>query len=521
MNGDFTLSLLESQGDYKNSSASLTGSGETLFSLYPTSRFPFTATLGLKSSERRRSFGENDSLTTLSLGLEQRYRTLGHDIYQGELYAETNDSRNDGIEQRYRLALSADNSWSEHHALKSSYNFTRRDSSRLKVADRRGLIEQTDTSRFFSRYRFNPQASFSNESFLSLFDEEQRYANRTRTERDWQQNNSLLWRPLKYKRWRLSGFGRLATREVDTSDGGGAKRDTLDLGTGVSYDYSTALRFDGQLSVGGRRDNEQTYATHNERLGVSYRPVAIRWRTYDYNRFARASVRNSREEDGSSQQLAGSLGHALTREFNFSFAEDTRMQFDQQFASNFDSRADSTDDKSVIHRVSLTFRRVEPGVSSFLRTSVEDQRAFDVLEADIKEAQRYYLQVNRTSTLSRYRNWEADMTLEYLDELRESGENISRSYARGYVSYVDNRLLNVRSLSFRSSLRLNKKYETRSGGRDQNLFDDEDEYEASWENRLTYRVGRLELNSDLTAFKRDGGEDYRFNVRARRYFGDF
>ncbi len=519
LNGDLTLNFRQYTGDYDSTNTSFTGQGQSLFTLYPSSRFPFSADLKVGGSELQRSNSENDQLRSISLELIQRYRPLNSpDDYNGGLFVQRLDTDLSGSQDLYRMELGANNDW-RSHSLQSEYYFERQENSDDIGIDNNNVPETEDTSRFYSRHRFSPDAEFSADSFVSLFDTDETYRNRKIEDQNWQLNSNLVWQPIRYRRLRVTGFGRASTRSQERTGDGGFDRDTLDVGSTLNYDITPALRADGGVVFGGERQEGDTSSTHAERAGLSYRPATVLWRTYQYDYYARGSVSNNKDVSETYQQANGGIGHSLSREFDFSYARDTKMQVWQQYLNDYTNDSSTDSRSSILHRMSLTFRQVEPGVSSFLRLTLEDDRGLKGGDTDLKYSQSFYAQINRTRTLTRYRNWYADLTLEVRDEEEHGGLERTDYFATGSAGYSDNRAFNIRGLRFTSTLRLNRSDTLSSNSNTR--FEDDLDYEALWENLLLWRVGRLELEAETEVRRVSGGTNYSFGVSARRYFGDF
>jgi hypothetical protein len=87
--------------------------------------------------------------------------------------------------------------------------------------------------------------------------------------------------------------------------------------------------------------------------------------------------------------------------------------------------------------------------------------------------------------------------------------------ASGEISWNHNRLFNVPRLNFKSRLRVALNTQSQSN----ELAPLADRETASWENRLDYRVGRLESSLSLRFARIDGRQQMFVMWRLQRTFG--
>ena len=207
------------------------------------------------------------------------------------------------------------------------------------------------------------------------------------------------------------------------------------------------------------------------------------------------------------------------------------MSAAQTGSAAFNNRPQFVDDPLLNDRLSralthtAAFSWSHPGTqgNAFARLTFSDARQLDGAEANF---QQLNFQVSGTHQIDRRRSWSGNLTLQStmqrslpLVQARANDPALpvqQRSQsANGEVAWVHNRMFDVPRLNFSSRLHLSFDTQRQPG----ELIPLPDRESAAWENRLDYRVGRLESSFSLRVALVDGRQQFFAVWRLQRTFG--
>lgn len=117
--------------------------------------------------------------------------------------------------------------------------------------------------------------------------------------------------------------------------------------------------------------------------------------------------------------------------------------------------------------------------------------------------------------MSRYSQLSGNTSLQYTNQ-RFERKRSEQTTSNGQINYRRNRLFQVLGLSFESELQLSER-QTKA---ERLARDPDEDTQASWENSLLYRIGRLETRIDIDVIKVGNEYDRLFKIMLKRSFGD-
>jgi len=162
----------------------------------------------------------------------------------------------------------------------------------------------------------------------------------------------------------------------------------------------------------------------------------------------------------------------------------------------------------------------EPQLSRYARFALTDQRSFGDEE---RAYQLVDLQYSLQGTLTRDSSWNVNASVQYgLRNQTKPPDLINESQSLSYsisAAYRHANLFDVSFLNFSSDFQFQSEDFQSEDPFDPDFDVDRERASSSWRNRLDYRVGLLQLQSDLGLHEVDGKWFASFRLTARRYFG--
>jgi len=487
----------------------------------PRSRFPlilyYEDRSGQSDSDTYRRSG-----TTRKYGFLQQFTSRRYGQYAVDWQKGFTDSLNAGVDpvqtrKDYdRLQLDVSKSFGRNDFLFGS---------RILGVTAKSAGQRLDSIRHNFRHSFRPgsRVDIRNSYF---YGDEQQETDTAAVDRVFQQFSSTLsWRPRTEKRLLLTGRGLLQSSKSLTQLLT-AGQQSASLGATASYDYSDRLIISGGLGLlSAESDTSATTFSTYQQAGATYRSrehevlggtYSFRARTAIGNRTYSGDTSDIRDKD--TQVLTTSVGHSLGRSFEVRRIGSVQMKASQDVATNHDTQGRETN--TIRHGIFLTTSGQSADYTRYLRASLTDQRSFG-------DERRVYqladLQVSLRRQISRDRNWNGNVTLQYGRreqykplEVAEAGASFSYSVN---MSYRHANLFDVSQLNLTSEFRLLSIDLQTDDPFDLGFDLETQQLMSAWRNRLEYRVGLLHLRADVDFRETSGDWNASIRISARRYFG--
>jgi len=513
VNGSLSLSVEDTDIEDQPSSTNEFATGDIHFSLFPSSRFPFSAYY----IESRNQF-DNDTfgsdVTNTEYGVSQLYRSVdGRHDYRAEYETDKqeNNRQEDNAQSEFiseSLLLSVGNRLGRH-SIDTDV--------KLDTVDNTTTDEQVSTKSITLDHNYGDASNFSLDNLLSNSTVELDLVD-SNDELDTSQLSSFLfWRPRNKRDLRLTGSLRLSETdnrkqpanvtllepvEIETS--------TANLNQGLIYEYTDNLQFSESINVNSVESEGETQTIISEALSVRYSADRATTALGDYGWFAGTSYRNLHGDAESEKSLDSQLSQSLHNDYSDEGNYQLRTNLTQSL--NYDYESEREDEKSIDHSYSVTWSSSAIKNQNLIRFFISDSRNLN-REGDVFQLVNF--QYTGSMRYSRYSQLNGNLTLQQTNQ--ESGRQKSeQTTSNGRLVYLHNRAFQVSGLSFLSELRLSQ-----SQSDADRLFDGHNsDTEVSLENSLLYRIGRLEVELNIDFIKVGDEYDRLFKFELTRSFGD-
>jgi len=513
LNGGLSLSAEDNDPEDQPSSTDEFVTGDVRFSLFPTSRFPFSAYY----IESRNQF-DNDTLAsdtkTTEYGISQMYRSLnGRHNYAAEFEtdARENSGQLDSNQSEFvaeSLLLSAGN------RLGNNYFDT---DIKLETVDNTTTNEQANTQSITLDHGYGDASNFSLDNLLSTSTVEIDSIDSSSEVEISQLSSFLFWRPKELTNLRLTGSLRLTEADDSEQRTGNVMFEpveteitTANLNQGLIYEYTDNLQFSESINVNSVESEGEILTTISESLSTRYSADRSSTALGDYGWFAGTSYINLHGDAESESSLDNQFSQSLLNDYSVEGGYQLRTNLTQSFNYLYESRRE--DEKSIDHSYSVTWSNSAIRNQNLIRLIISDSRS---LNRDGDFFQLVNFQYTGSIRFSRYAQFSGNLTLQQSNQ--ESGRRRSEeTSANGQLAYRHSRAFQVPELIFLSELRLGK-----SQSDTERFVDGPDpDTEVSLENSLIYRIGRLKVGLDLDFIRRGDAYDKLFKFELTRSFGD-
>ena len=522
LNGSLGLTLDHSSNSGNSGSESSDASGrfatgKLQLSLFPRSRFPSELRYEVADSRTDTSLGGGVDYRTRNLSVSQRYRPVNSEFtVSASIDRRVQDSVQYGQETQDSMLAEFSSRW-KRQQLSASLN---RNTNR-----REGTGEETDLLSLVARHSLDLGSSASVESS----------ANWTRSD------NRLLSGESGLVLAQLSSLGmwRSETRPLTVTGGlrvlsirgnGFEGNSSLSASAGASYELTRNARLQGSIQVS--RTNGETLITPVGVMSLTYQGDQRQWGAMLWSWYAGTSLSASRSIDGVATNLSTQLGNNLSRTWEIgtstlvaSFAQGGSATVSQGTPSDsIEPLLSDRVSKSLTHSMSLNWNRPSAEGAAFARLSMSDARQLNNERAHFQQAN---FQLSGTYEVDRSRSLSGDITLQRTIQkslqVQRPGDfdpflldvQQKSSGGSGEVSWRHSRLFNVPRLNFSSRFRVALDTQNASN----QLLALADRETLSWENRLDYRVGRLDSSISLRLARVDGRQQMFAMWRLQRSFG--
>lgn len=499
----FGLTGLASQerAQQQNTRGSTLG-GNGLVSIFPTSRFPFQASYERTDSRSSEQFTGRDYLVERA-GARQSYRTLAGDSNSSLSFD--------------RSTLSSDtfgrdtvDVWNASHA--RSFGLHSFDSQANRTFNDRGSGEHARFDRVFARHNYAAGGLATAETMASYGATSQSLAARPALHNEVTQVNAFAtWRPKEGDPLFVTGGARLLQTELRDPAAETEARSLMAHGS-ANYQLSRNLTLNGGGSVTENSTADGSTVLSSEFAGATYTPDARRFGQYLYTSNLGAGATNqSGGEEGTRRVISAQATHGVNRLFTVSEMQSVALNGSQGVALANDNQ--SGDLRSLNHYGGLSWRvQSADALSGLAAVSASDSRSFGYTPSSF---QLVNLQLSGQANSGRYSSLSANYTVQGTRQARSEGFVVSRN---GGATYQHQRVFGVPQLRYlaiyeRNDYQLN----TRVQGE---LTAPREQVSWSFEQRLEYRIGKLEARISYRIAEIDGRKNALLFLRIARQIGD-
>ena len=475
--------------------------GNAVVSVFPTSRFPFQANYERTDSRSSEQFTGRDFMMERA-GVRQSYRTL----------AGANSSLSFD-----RSTLTSDtfgrdtvDVWNAGHT--RSFGAHAFDSQANRTLNDRSSGEQTRFDRVFARHNYAAGGLSTAETLASYGATSQQFAARPGVRNEVTQLSTFAtWRPEEDDPLFVTGGGRLLQTEVTDPLSESETRSVMGYGS-ANYRLTRNLTLNGGGSLTHNSTPDGGHVLSSLFTGASYTPDARRLGQYLYtSNLAVSATHQSGGEEGSRRVLSSQATHGLNRLFSLSERQSIALNGSQGLVLADDSVSGSL--RSLNHYGGLSYRvQTAEALSGLVALSASDTRTFGYLPSNF---QLVNLQFSGQGNLDRYSSLTANFTVQATRQGRTEHFIISRN---GGATYQHQRVFNVPQLRYLAIYERND-YElnTRAQG---DLAAPREQVSWSFEQRLEYRIGKLETRLSYRIAEIDGRKNALLFLRVARQIGD-
>lgn len=468
--------------------ASEFATGNASLSLLPASRFPFEMHYDRSDNKLDTGLSAVDpSYRTTRYGLSQRYRTLsgntqymvGYDrnMWESALYS---------TDQQDLLHLEMTHSQARH-AFQINGDITNN--------ERQQTNESSSINTVVIRHSYIPDTTLSVENLGNYSRTHYRLTQGESDFRYQQLSSSAFWHPAE-QALTVTGSMRLygLTSGPYSNSAPPAEMRSVSANLGAFYELSRNTRLNSSVNVSRNETNGDLTDASNQSVGYSFQSDESSLGTFRYTRFSSATASNRINPVDSGQHYALQLGHNVNR--NSSLGAGTMgLNFSQAASGDADSINPNT--LRLNHSGAISWSHVDGGSNTYLRLSASDSRSIDGTGDFF---QLINLQASQNESLSRYSSLSGNLTMQAVRQQTSVAQIASpnipnipvTTYATSSadLSYRHQRAFGVPRLSFVSELRIYADLPVPGltvGPQQQDS--------RSWENRLDYSIGRLQLRA--------------------------
>jgi hypothetical protein len=484
--------------------------GYARLNIFPQSRFPFEARYLRSDNLVDSDVAADQNYRQTRYGLTQKYRTEdGSTQYSASFDHFTQDGTTVGKDVQDALQVDVNTQFRRHHDLQllGTWNHNRRIDTG----------ERNDYETLLARHAFRPSPAFSLENSVNLTHTDNRFAFTNSDLRIFQLNSIAFWRP-EHQRFTANGSLRLFSLENGTGQDS-INTKLVNATAGANYTVSQNLRVLGGISLTDADTAGQQTRTAVGTLGATYQGDTVELNKYRYDWFAAGTgIYSSGESDRSGGAFNGQLGHSLNRGFELGHGGALSFSVAQNVSAIVGAQEDSS--KQLLHTGSITWNKTEAesNATSLIRLSATDSR---FLDGQKETFQLFNLQMTRAQEFGRDQSFSGNLTIQAArNRSQRPGFDIGvqngkfGTTASAELVYRHQNIFRVPRLVFFSQLRLNRAEVI------QNLGSPGERELRSWENRVDYNIGRLEMRFLMRIADIDGTRQRLVMFRIMRRFGN-
>lgn len=528
VSGDLTLTSVRSQESGDVSSSNLVGtsvSGSGSINLFPRSRFPFTASLSQSDSRSDGSFSSSNTQQR-RLALRQDYRPQRGQWSAAGGYDRSELTGSFGSDVVDRIFGNFSNN-ADRHSINLAGDFSQNRSG-----------SQSSKGYFLSgghAFSYSDELSLStNASFVAQqFDLGSQAAGSNVTTQSAQVFSYANWSPMDSK-WRSSANIRYFQTNNSIQ---GTSFETRSMGGALntSYQASRNLSFSGALGLNIDQDGG---TTSTQTLGMSYGGDPLRIGSYDYSWSTSTSASNATSPTGESfHSIGAALGHSLMRNWQTSESTQLSGSLNQSVSTARSTGLGSSSTTTLSHGASASLSAsANNSLRGYLSANVSDSRSVGDASSSFQMINVQLTgnwHIDRNSQLDSNLTWqwarqqsERKETVVVTDEfgrplLRDDSSPTGNTSIFGGFGYSHNRFFGIRGLVYRLDFRANTHRDNARRFGDPSAPRQEDRITMDLDQRLLYRIGRLDTQLQFRIAEIEGRRNQLIYFRVGRDFGSF
>lgn len=517
VNGNLSVALVRSgsSGDDESSTRAVSITGGLGLNLFPVSRFPFSADLSVTDSRTDGTLTDSGN-RSYRLSLRQSYRPIRGRWNTNGSFSASRLEGEFGSDSVYLLEGNYATQWEKNafdaHAAAST--------NEVKTGtNTRNLLLYANHN-----YRIDNATRVDSNASLTYFDVGQQGGGSSATG-VLQVYSVGSWNP-QDSPWSASASGRLVRNSSDF--GGSGNSTTLAaLTIGGSYRASRNLRFSASGSTSGALGGDSSSLTTSLSGAVTYTGDPLTFGNVSYTWGSSGSISHIMSSDVSAQSVSASGNHALSRSWILSPWSVMSGSVSQGVAAFRSSGDSGTTGSSLSHSVNLSLSAT-PGDASTgtIGTGLSDSRSFGDSSSHFRSAHIQIggnLRLSRDSILSGHMTWrkteqQSERPIDPLTGLPIEVES-DNTDLNGNINYQHGRVFGIRGMvySLQFSASSNRGNERQLGNPDATR----EGKTRSIDQRLNYRIGRLESQLNMRVAEVDGKKNAALFFRVSRSFGAF
>ncbi|MEH6616311.1 MAG: hypothetical protein V7699_00575 [Porticoccus sp.] len=518
--GIFVSGATNSRNDKSGTQISMFGDGNSELTIFPGSRFPFSAGLKLRNNKVDAGFGGSD-FQEAEVDFKQLYRPLSSlDRYSARYSRLYRDAENSGKSRNDYADFSVNASRGAHQMIGNLQY-------RSRGSDASGSGEEFFSSDYqelllYGQHVLQQESNLSLRNVVSYFIDEEKFDSNDLGQSVWQASSTGRWRPWSEHKLTVNGSARIDSRDQERESGSNLEQTNIFSRLGVNYQPSASiLTF---INASWRESTSNTIDSRfiDQMVGINYNPEVIPLGDYDYRWFSSLSLQNRFEtESGSVQESGGLLGHNLSLHIPWGGSQGTRLSASQTIRGRADTDPEEQAEQTLTNRLSFSQGHIDRGVSSRIRITADDVRNFGEFDEDESTYQLLNILWSRESTLGINSSWSSDMTAQFTVDDDKDQDDVSSWVYSWDMRYTHNQLFNLRHLNFETRFDFSTRHlisaETSEEQDNESLFDGINREESAWSSKVSYTVGHLQVNFRTRVSKVEGRQFGLVMLEFRRY----
>ena len=502
-------------------------SGGVSLSVFPVSRFPFTATYFIKRREVETDINEtitnSEGFTLKQRYLTKRNTSINMGYGRGITSTDSTFTRNEGEivkDERERANINIARALEKHvlnlrGTLNREFDFNSSEESQV--------TRVVGTDRYISSkgLKVNTIANYSEtETFVPTGTGDTTGA----TSQAVQLSSSTGFRIYEGKVG-VSVNGRVfrQSREFRKSTSGLSTQTRSSQGMmaaaiGFGYRINRNWNTSGSANTSRRFETDEPNPRYDQRLSANYSADALEIGKYTYGYGGSAAVSNSITEDSEVLSFSTGMAHSLTRPLFSGRIGNSSLALGQSYNASQSFRPDTGDSEegkhgmgsnvSISNRISGKTKRLGMVLSA---SDSRSGRLFEDFNSGNSQVINYKMDLNWT--ISRTSSVTGSFSTQYSRTDRPGSDISERMGNSGALSFREGLLFGVRALTFSSVISISDEGPIPSFG------DEEHREKLSWFNNLGYQTGRFKLAVSATWEEVNGDGAGVFRVVASRSFG--
>jgi len=492
----------QARGEFPSNGDTVGSNG--MLNVFPTSRFPFQANFERTDSRSSEQFTGRDFVQQRA-GARQSYRSVG---------GESNTSAAFDRSTLSSSAFGRDTVDVYNAGYQRSTGANSFDASANRTLNTREAGERSQFDRLFGRHNYADNGLLTAETLASYGATSQDLATQMGLKNEVTQLSTFAtWRRADDDPLFVTGGARLFRSAIASPLSETETRSGMGYGT-LNYRLNPNLLLNagGSVTQVSNPGADASAVLGQEFAGATYTTDAHRLGEYLYTANLGANVTNqSGGEEGRHRVTSAQGTHGINRLFDVAPAQSIALNLSQSLAHSNDTLAGDLNTFSNYGGLSYRLSSADT-LSGFASVSASDSRTRGFADSSL---QLVNFQLSGQANLGRYSNLVANYTVQGTRPDSSESFSVSRN---GGGTYQHLRIFGVAQLRYlaiyeRSDYQLN----TRLQG-DINAL--RDQVTWSFEQRLEYRIGKLEMRLSYRLAEIDGLKNALLFLRIAREFGD-